>query len=441
MANYEIVMPKMGESVQEATITRWFKKEGDKVNEDDVLLEIATDKVDTEIPSPVAGVLGKRLYKENDVVPVGVVIAILDTEGKSVKKDDAPEKEKAISKAPEKVEAPAGISQMARDKAETAKPVRQEVTGKQQESVRFYSPLVKSIALKENIPVEELDSITGSGSGGRVNKQDILNYLENRTAPQRPAAAGMQAKEDLSRFFIPAGPGDKVIQMDRMRKLIAEHMVLSKRISAHVANFIEADVTNLVIWRNKVKAGFLAKENQKLTFMPVFTEITAHALKKYPQINASVDGDNIILRKNINIGFAVALPSGNLIVPVIKNVDQKNLVGLTVELNDLAEAARNNKLNPDDIQGGTFTISNFGTFRNMTGTPVINQPQVAILGTGTIEKKPSVLETPTGDVIAIRHKMILSLSYDHRVVDGALAGEFLLEIKNLLEQYDINRTL
>jgi 2-oxoglutarate dehydrogenase E2 component (dihydrolipoamide succinyltransferase) len=466
MANYEIVMPKMGESVQEATITRWFKKEGDKIEEDDVLLEIATDKVDTEIPSPVAGILTKRLYKENDVIPVGEVIAIVDTEGKIAEKHDTDEEEEASVKketatlttgeaedkaAPEKAETATEVTDKTEDKAAAAKktedkavaamPGKQESDKKQQKAKRFYSPLVKSIAQKENITIEELDSIAGSGSGGRVNKEDILKYAENRKGIQAAPAGQAAAREDISRFAVPAGPEDKIIEMDRMRKLIAEHMVISKRTSAHVANFIEADVTNLAIWRNKVKDEFLAREKQKLTYMPVFTEITAHALKKFPQINASVDGERIILRKNINIGFAVALPSGNLIVPVIKNVDQKNITGITVELNNLADAARKNKLSPDDIHGGTFTISNFGTFKNLTGTPIINQPQVAILGTGNIEKKPAVLETPAGDVIAIRHKMILSLSYDHRVIDGALAGEFLLEIKNQLEQFDINRSI
>ncbi len=449
MAAYEIVMPKMGESVQEATITKWFKKEGDIIEEDDVLLEIATDKVDTEIPSPVAGTIIKILYKENDVVPVGEVIATVDTEGKTGEKAKAPEKSEDKAEAPEKLEDKAEATKKSENKSEALQSGIQEETGLEQksdkkekkESSGFYSPLVKSIAQKENITVEELDSVTGTGLNGRVNKQDIFKYIENRTAQPGSPVIETGKNENLSKFSIPAGPGDKVIQMDRMRKLIAEHMVLSKRISPHVSNFIEADVTNLVIWRNKVKNEFFAKEKQKLTFMPVFTEISALAIKKYPQINASVYGENIIQREHINIGFAVALPSGNLIVPVIKDVDEKSIVGLTVELNTLAQAARDNKLNPDDIQGGTFTISNFGTFRNLTGTPIINQPQVAILGTGTIEKKPSVLETPTGDVIAIRHKMILSLSYDHRAIDGALAGEFLLEIKNLLEKFDINRAI
>jgi 2-oxoglutarate dehydrogenase E2 component (dihydrolipoamide succinyltransferase) len=443
MAKYEILMPKMGESVQEATIIRWLKKEGDKIEEDDVLLEIATDKVDTEIPSPVAGILSKALYKENDVVPVGEVIAIIDLEGAAASKTEPPEK------APEKVEAlKADKKETTAEKAKAAKEnkvstaLSQEPAAKKaKESDRFYSPLVRSIAQKENISVEELDSLAGSGKNKRVSKKDILKYVESKKASHIPADVSEAAGEVKAGITVSAGPGDEVIQMDRIRKLTAEHMVLSKRISPHVASFIEVDVTNLVMWRNKIKEEFYAREKHKLTYMPVFIDITAKALKKFPRINASVDGDKIILRKNINIGIAVALPSGNLIVPVIKNAEQKSLLGLTVELARLADSARNSKLLPDDIQGGTFTISNFGTFKNLTGTPIINQPQVAILGIGTIEKKPAVLETPAGDVIAIRHKMILSISYDHRIIDGALAGEFILEIKNLLEQFDINTVI
>jgi 2-oxoglutarate dehydrogenase E2 component (dihydrolipoamide succinyltransferase) len=428
MAKYEVVMPKMGESVQEATITKWFKKEGDRVEEDDSLLEIATDKVDTEIPSPVAGILVKALFKENDTVPVGEVIAVIDIEGETKVKDKTEEKAvaKSVEEKPDQKEA----------KQEEKKSVKAEKpTG------RFYSPLVRNIAKQENISGAELDSIDGTGKNGRVSKHDILNYIQDRKSPLVREEAVRPSVEEQQAVPVSAGPGDKVIRMDRIRKLIAEHMVLSKRTSAHVASFIEADVTNLVKWRNKIKDEFYAREKQKLTFMPVFVDITAKALKKFTFINASVDGDKIILRKNINIGFAVALPTGNLIVPVIKNADQKNLLGLTLELARLADAARKSKLGPDDIQDGTFTISNFGTFKNMTGTPIINQPQVAILGTGTIEKKPAVLETPDGDVIAIRHKMILSLSYDHRIIDGAMAGEFLLELKNMLEQFDMNTVI
>jgi 2-oxoglutarate dehydrogenase E2 component (dihydrolipoamide succinyltransferase) len=432
MAKYEILMPKMGESVQEATIIRWLKKEGEKIEEDDVLLEIATDKVDTEIPSPVAGILSKALYKENDVVPVGEVIAIIDMEGTAKSKSE--QAEKAPEKATEKIEA------VKADKESTALS-QGPPTKEMKKSDKFYSPLVRSIAQKESISVEELDSLTGSGKNNRVNKKDILKYVESKRASHIPAGVREPDREVKTGISVTAGPGDEIIQMDRIRKLTAEHMVLSKRISPHVASFIEADVTNMVIWRNKVKEEFYAKEKHKLTYTPVFIDITVKALKKFPRINASVDGDKIILRKNINIGIAVALPSGNLIVPVIKNAEQKSLLGLTVELSRLADSARNGKLLPDDIQGGTFTISNFGLFKNLTGTPIINQPQVAILGIGTIEKKPAVLETPTGDVIAIRHKMIISISYDHRIIDGALAGEFILEIKNLLEQFDINAVI
>ncbi len=428
MAKYEVVMPKMGESVQEATITKWFKKEGDRVEEDDSLLEIATDKVDTEIPSPVAGILVKALYKENDTVPVGEVIAVIDIDGETKVKDE--KEEKAVAKPVE--EKPEQKETAREDK----KPLKAD-----RPSGRFYSPLVRNIAKQENISGAELDSIGGTGKNGRVSKQDILKYVRSRKAPQVHDKAARPSMEAQQSAPVSAGPGDKVIQMDRIRKLIAEHMVLSKRTSAHVASFIEADVTNLVRWRNKIKDEFYAREKQKFTFMPVFVDITAKALKKFTFINASVDGDKIILRKNINIGFAVALPTGNLIVPVIKNADQKNLLGLAMELARLADAARKAKLAPGDIQDGTFTISNFGTFKNMTGTPIINQPQLAILGTGTIEKKPAVLETPDGDVIAIRHKMILSLSYDHRIIDGAMAGEFLLELKNMLEQFDMNTVI
>jgi 2-oxoglutarate dehydrogenase E2 component (dihydrolipoamide succinyltransferase) len=428
MAKYEVVMPKMGESVQEATITKWFKKEGDRIEEDDSLLEIATDKVDTEIPSPVAGILVKTFYKENDTVPVGEVIAVIDIDGEIKVKDE--KEEKAAAKP-------------VKEEPEQKGPAQEEKKSVKAESPsgRFYSPLVRNIAKQENISGAELDSVAGTGKNGRVSKQDILKYIRNRKSPQVHDEAARTSVVAEQAVPVSAGPGDKVIQMDRIRKLIAEHMVLSKRTSAHVASFIEADVTNLVRWRNKIKDEFYAREKQKFTFMPVFVDITAKALKKFTFINASVDGDKIILRKNINIGFAVALPTGNLIVPVIKNADQKNLLGLTMELARLADAARKSKLVPDDIQDGTFTISNFGTFKNMTGTPIINQPQVAILGTGTIEKKPAVLETPDGDVIAIRHKIILSLSYDHRIIDGAMAGEFLLELKNMLEQFDINTVI
>jgi 2-oxoglutarate dehydrogenase E2 component (dihydrolipoamide succinyltransferase) len=430
MADYNLVMPKLGESVQEATIIRWLVKPGDMIEEDDVLLEIATDKVDSEIPSPVAGKILKVLFAENALVPVGEVIAVINTEGKG-EVAAAPEEAKATT-------APPLAGGAVKETAENPQP-SQQPQPPQPSSGRFYSPLVMSIAAKENISGAELDSITGTGANGRVRKQDILKYLENRgkkPAAQKPEPGG---KTEQAKVAVTLQSGDEIVEMDRMRKLIAEHMVMSKRTSPHVTNFVEADVTNLALWRDKIKDDFLKREKIKMTFMPAFLEATAKALKEYPGVNASVDGDRIILRKNVNIGFAVALKSGNLIVPVLKNADQKSLTGLAVELNRLSEAARNSTLSPDDIQGGTFTISNFGTFRNITGTPIINQPQVAILATGNIEKKPAVIETPTGDVIAIRHKMILSLSYDHRVVDGALGGLFLRRVADLLEEFDINR--
>ncbi|NJK86464.1 MAG: 2-oxo acid dehydrogenase subunit E2 [Bacteroidales bacterium] len=421
MAKFELLMPKLGESVQEATITQWFKKEGDKVEEDEPVLEIATDKVDSEIPSPVEGVIEKVLFKVNDVVPVGTVIAVVNM--------DADASAEPVTNQP--IEHEVVVSEK-----ETIK--NSELSAKQitSSSSRFYSPLVKNIAAKENLTGEDLDRIEGSGINGRVRKQDVMAFIE-----KGKSAIKTSPKTVVDKPKVFAGTGDEIIEMDRMRRLIADHMVMSKQVSPHVANFIEVDVTPLAIWREKVKDKFQVREKIKLTFMPMFIEATAKALKEYPGINASVDGYNIILRKNVNIGIAVALNTGNLIVPVIKNADQKSLLGIAHDLNRVAENARNNKLSPDDIQDGTFTISNFGSFKNLTGTPIINQPQVAILATGTIEKKPAVLETPTGDVIAIRHKMMLSLSYDHRVVDGALAGAFLYRLKELLENFDVERTM
>lgn len=436
-------MPKMGESVQEATITKWFKKPGDKVEEDEPILEIATDKVDSEIPSPVEGVIEKVLFNENDLVPVGKVIAIINMgEGElSVQ----PEEEKAKQKdaiIPEPVQKKA--EQKDTNISEPDISDKEQMSKKEdfKTSSRFYSPLVKSIAQKENISPGELDNIKGSGNNGRVRKQDVLEIIESKkkdkSIQDKESSAGVLQK---SKIPVIVNQGDEIVEMDRMRKLIADHMVMSRQVSPHVSNFIEADVTDLARWRDRVKDDFYVKEKIKLTFMPVFIEAAAKCLKEFPGINASVDGYKIILRKNVNIGIAVALPSGNLIVPVIKDADQKNLLGIASELTRIAEAARANKLSPDDIQNGTFTITNFGTFRNLSGTPIINQPQVAILATGTVEKKPAVLETPSGDVIAIRHKMILSLSYDHRVVDGALAGAFLYRLKELLEKFDANRAI
>jgi len=430
MAVFNLIMPKMGESIQEATITRWVKQAGDKVEEDDILLEIATDKVDSEIPSPVAGVLSKILFETGAKVPVGEAIAEITTEGTVPDSSAEPDQAKDTGTPSGKKEDKTVQRSDAREIPESAA------------SGRFYSPLVQSIARQENISSAELDAITGSGKDGRVRKQDVQAFLVDRNAGGTSSAASSgPVKTETPSVSVPLMEGDQIVVMDRMRKLIAGHMVHSKQVSPHVSGFVEADVTQLVLWRNRVKDDFQKREKQKLTYMAAFIEATARALKEFPGVNASVDGDKIILRKAINIGIAVALPSGNLIVPVIRNADQKSLVGLALEMNRLAEDARAGKLKPDDIQGGTFTITNFGTFRNITGTPIINQPQVAILATGTIEKKPAVLETPTGDVIAIRHRMILSLSYDHRVVDGALGGSFLRRVADLLEEFDGSRTL
>lgn len=423
MSQFEVVMPKLGESITEATITKWFKKEGDVIGEDDVLLEIATDKVDSEIPSPVEGKIVKILFKEGDVVPVGKVIAVISLDGEAAVASE-PVKEEPKEAAPK----------------QEIKAAAPEVSVKS-EPGRFYSPLVKTIAKQENISQNELESIQGTGQNNRVTKNDILDFLHNRTGEKPVAVRPAPEVTEKAKAPVSIGAQDEIIEMDRMRRLIADHMVMSKHTAPHVTGFVEADVTNLVLWRTKVKDEFQKREKLNLTYMPIFLEAVAKALKDFPQVNASVDGYNIILRKNINLGVAVALPSGNLIVPVIKNADNLNVTGLTKEMTRLADAARNNKLSPDDIQGGTFTISNFGSFKNSFGTPIINQPQVAILATGTIEKKPAVLETPTGDVIAIRHKMFLALTYDHRVIDGALGGMFLRRIADYLENFDMNRTI
>jgi 2-oxoglutarate dehydrogenase E2 component (dihydrolipoamide succinyltransferase) len=431
MSKFEILMPKLGESIQEGTITKWFVKEGDKIEEDDMLFEVATDKVDSEIPSPVDGVLTQILFPEDSLVSVGTVIAVINTGEPEAEADD----EKSDNKEP----VSASDSQKAEKPASDSKKTDKD----EKRSERFYSPLVMTIAREENIPFEELDKIEGTGSNGRVRKNDILQYLEQRKSRKKDDSSKVSkaADESVKRPSVVTGEGDEVIEMDRVRKLIAEHMVMSKKVSPHVTTIVEADVTGLVYWRNQNKDAFQKKYGEKLTFMPFFIEASAAALAEFPMVNSSVDGDKIILRKSINIGIAVAKNDGNLIVPVIKNAEQKNLVGLTKELNRLAEAARSNKLNPDEIQGGTFTITNFGTFRNLMGTPIINQPQAAILATGSIEKKPAVLELPTGDAIVIRHKMFLSLSYDHRVVDGALGGAFLRKIADNLENFDINSSL
>jgi len=442
MAQYELIMPKMGESVAEATITNWLKNEGDTIDADESVLEIATDKVDSEVPSPVEGVLVKKLFNENDVVLVGQAIAIINTVGADAPSANGKAAETPASK-PEVAAVEATIAA-----AETTAVVHADVA--KSSNGKFYSPLVRSIANAENISQTELDAISGTGKDGRVTKSDILSYVENRSsapaaAPQVAAAPTPQAAAPSTPPAVKAAPsipvyeGDEILEMDRMRKIIAENMVMAKRTAPHVTSFVEADVTNIVNWRNKIKDGFEKREGEKRTFTPIFIEAIVKAIKDFPMINISLDGDKIIKRKNINIGMAAALPTGNLIVPVIKNADQLNLVGITKAVNDLARRARANKLKPDEISGGTYTITNVGSFGNVLGTPIIPLPQVAIMATGAIVKKPAVLETPEGDVIAIRHKMFLSHSYDHRVVDGALGGMFVRRVADYLEQWDLKR--
>lgn len=443
MSEFKILMPKLGESVQEATITKWFVKEGDRIEEDGPIFEVATDKVDSEIPSPVDGVVKKIFFPVNSLVPVGETVAIIDLEGgSSDKSTNTTETEVA-----EKQEVPETTKTQTGNMAvptPLVKPEIKPVLDVKNESKRFYSPLVFSIAKSEQISLSELESISGSGLNNRVQKKDILNYIEakrNENIAKPISEPIIQTKEAQthSKISVSIGSADQIIEMDRVRKIIAEHMVMSKQVSPHVTSVVEADVTNLVLWRNKIKEKYLEKYGEKITFMPVFVEATAKAITEYPLLNSSVDGHKIIVHKDINIAVAVAKPDGNLVVPVIKNSEQKNLVGLSKNLNQLAEAARKNKLGVEDYQGGTFTITNFGSFRNLIGTPIINQPQVAILATGSIEKKPAVMETPTGDAIVVRHKMFLSLSYDHRIIDGALGGAFLRRIADILEDFDINR--
>lgn len=446
MSEFQLVMPKMGESIAEATIIRWVKNEGDTIAADETVLEIATDKVDSEVPSPKGGKLIKRLFNEGDVVPVGAAIAIIALEGSSAAVSTpaaAPEIKAAVVEVEKTVSA-------AIDTTSSIKPI----SG----GSRFYSPLVLNIAREENVSMTELEGIAGSGNEGRVTKKDILAYIQNRgntpaavpataavtsapvvetKAPVSPSAPVSAPQHQAPKVSLM--PGDEIIEMDRMRKLIADHMVMSKHVSPHVTSFVEADVTNMVKWRDKAKKVFEKREGEKITFTPMFVECVVKAIKDFPMINVAVDGQNIIKRKQINIGMAAALPSGNLIVPVIKNADNMNLIGLTKNVNDLANRARGNKLAPDEIQGGTFTLTNVGGFGNVMGTPIINQPQVAIMATGSIKKKPAVIETEMGDVIAIRHIMFLSLSYDHRVVDGSLGGSFLRRVADYMEQWDVNR--
>ena len=438
MAQVEMIMPKMGESVAEATILKWLKNVGDKVEADESVLEIATDKVDSEVPAPTSGTITKRMFEEGQTVQVGSVIALISTNGEATA--DAPAQSSAQQAAP--AAQPALASQV------TAQPSAQEKPSPQSTSVqstpdRFYSPLVKNIAKQEGIPQQELDQISGTGNHGRVTKKDILEYIETRdqqTSDQRatqPSPAPQYTQTSSAATSVSGNV--EIIEMDRMRKLIADHMVMSKHTAPHVTSFVEADVTNLVLWRERNKASFEKREGEKLTFTPIFVEAVVRAIKDFPMVNISVDGSRIIVKKDINIGMATALPSGNLIVPVLKNADQMSLVGLAKMVNDLANRARNNKLKPEEIQGGTYTITNVGTFGNVMGTPIINQPQVAILAMGAIRKKPAVIETPQGDTIGIRHMMFLSHSYDHRVVDGALGGSFVRRVADYLEQFDLDR--
>jgi len=416
MALVEIILPKLGESIKEATVLNWIKKVGDSVELDEAILEVATDKVDSEIAATAHGTLKEIHFEENDVVKVGEVLAIIDSEDESV--IIAEEEEEAL------------------DEIFPNKPIEEKqdkVLQRTDASGRFYSPLVRNMAKAEGISLEELNQIQGSGAKGRVIKKDVLEYLSSgRKTTKSQHSPNTPMKDSFN-------GENEIIEMDRMRSMIADHMVYSKRTSPHVTSYVEADVTKIVEWREKHKEAFLKKHGQKITFTPIFVEAVVNALQEFPLINVSVDDNKIIVKKEMNIGLATALPSGNLIVPVIKNANQKNLLGLTSSVNDLVNKARMNKLQPSEIEGGTFTISNVGTFRNIMGTPIINQPEVAILATGAIRKRPAVVETEYGDVIAIRHMMYLSLSYDHRVVDGNLGGSFLARIGDYLEDFDANR--
>ena len=442
MAQVELIMPKMGESVAEATIIKWLKDEGDSIEMEEPVLEIATDKVDSEVPSPVEGVLVKKLFNEDDVVQVGQAIALIETEGAA-----AASSNEAPAPAASETAAPAPAAAAEERVAQAVAAVATDIP-KNAEGGRFYSPLVRSIAQKEGIGHDELEQIAGSGQEGRVTKKDILAYVANRgKAPAVPVSTPVSApaapatKPSPSSGKVSLMPGDEIEEMDRMRKIIAHHMVESVQTSPHVTSYVEADVTNMVLWRNKIKDAYQKREGEKMTFTPLFIEAIVKAIKDFPNINISVDGDRIIKRKSINVGMAAALPSGNLIVPVIKNADQLNLVGITAQVNDLANRARNNKLKPEEIQGGTYTLTNVGSFGNVMGTPIINQPQVAIMAVGAIRKKPAVIETEHGDLIGIRHMMFLSHSYDHRVVDGALGGMFVRRVADYLEQFDVNREI
>ncbi len=433
MARFELKLPKMGESVAEATITSWLKEVGETIEMDEAVVEIATDKVDSEVPSEVEGTLVEILFDKDAVVEVGQTIAVIETEGGEVAasapapKQEVAEEVKAVEKT-----------------VEVAKETVSTPINKTSESGKFFSPLVRNIAQTEGISMEELEAIAGTGKDGRVTKNDILGYLENRSAApaakvEAPKPAPAPKAEAPKAAPISVNGGDEIIEMSRMGKLIAKHMVDSVQTSAHVQSFIEIDVTNIVKWRGKVKDAFFAREGEKLTFTPILMQAVASTMKKFPMLNISVQGDTIIKKKDINLGMAAALPDGNLIVPVIKNADQLNLVGMTKQVNDLANRARANQLKPDEIQGGTYTVTNVGSFGSVMGTPIINQPQVAILALGAIRKVPAVIETSEGDFIGIRQKMFVSHSYDHRVVNGALGGMFIKTLKETLEAWDVNQ--
>lgn len=439
MARFELVMPKMGESINEATILKWNKKAGDTINAEEAVLEVATDKVDSEVPSPVSGVLKEILFKENDIVAVGKTVAIIETEAAE---SAAPKAQTTIvSAAVQTAQITATVSTSS---ATTSVPKVNSTDD------RFYSPLVLNIARQEGVSMSELEALNGTGANGRVTKKDILEYVQNR---QSGAVSTPKVEQQVQQVaqIIPQttdvvatksySGNVEIVEMDRMRKLIAQNMVNSKHTSAHVTSFVEADVTNIVLWRNKVKDKFKKLYGENFTFMPIFIEAVTKALRDFPLINTSIDGNNIILKKDFNIGMAAALPSGNLIVPIIKKADEFNLVGLAKKVNDLAGRARENKLKADEIEGGTFTISNVGTFGNLMGTPIILQPQVAILAIGAIVKKPVVIETEQGDTIGIRHMMFLSHSYDHRIVDGSLGGAFVKRVADYLEKFDVNREI
>lgn len=441
MAEIEIRLPKMGESVTEATITNWLKNPGDVVSMDEPLVEVATDKVDNELPSEAEGILVKQLFEKDEVAQVGDVIAIISTDSEVKIEESKPDTSKSESPVIQNTENKPPIEQetLISDLSDTSRISKNGSNGK------FFSPLVRSIAEKEGISQNDLEKIAGSGAEGRVTKKDILAHLTKApvtaaSATQIPAKAAVPAVSKPAPVVIPSGE-DQIIEMDRMRKLIADHMVMSKQVSPHVTSFVEADVTNLVNWRNKIKKAYKEREGENITFTPILIEAIVKAIKDFPMINVSVSGTQIIVRKNINIGMATALPTGNLIVPVIKNADRLSLTGLTQSVNQLAANARDNKLKPEDIQGGTYTVTNVGSFGNVMGTPIINQPQAAIMALGAIRKVPAVIETPDGDFIGIRHKMFLSHAYDHRVIDGALGGRFVRKVADYLEEFDINRDI